>query len=268
MTRALFASLLLVACGDGSNLLVVDLRTDLVPGTEFSQADAVLIADGDSTGAIVTREALDSDNYIRGERLAEYDDIASGTYLAEVRLRDATGAVVAERATRVSVNSGTLAVTVLITRDCRGVMCPGEGDDPSETQCLAGQCVHPDCSPENPEACGMAFCNADADCSFSAPCVTGRCFAGACFAEPNEGACGEDEFCHPESGCEPAGTTCVAGVACDPGEICNRCHGLQHRQPRMSDSRSGKRREALSTGGRRVRRPRNLRWRLHGVSAR
>jgi len=93
LTRwGLLASFVLaVACDGGSNRLVVDLRTDLIPGIEFSSADVMV-----DSAVPISASMEPSADYVRGARLAELDGVSSGTHEVRVVLRLA-GDLVLER---------------------------------------------------------------------------------------------------------------------------------------------------------------------------
>lgn len=213
---------LVVACNSPGNTLVVDLRTDLAPGVEF---DAVRVErlEGDAAG-LFRLHAADADlDYVAGARVSELE-VPSGTASLRVAVLRA-GGVVVERPVLVEV-AGATAVTVVVSRDCRGVSCPDAGDDPSETACLAGNCVEPSCVEELPETC-EGICTNDAECPApAAACARAVCTtSGACLASPIVGECAAAEYCAPETGCAPrsGGTdaSCTDGVCtCPPGETC------------------------------------------------
>jgi len=225
MGWAVSMTLLFGGCTGSGAPLVIDLVTDLDPTVEF---DAVRVErlEGDSVGRFVLHAPAAGANYLAGERVSELEVVER-----DVRLRVALllgGDVVVERPVLVSVD-GPTAITVVVSRNCRGVSCPGAGDDPSETACLAGRCVDPTCVEENPAACEPT-CELDAECAApAAACATAHCTAaGVCLAAATEGACAPDEYCAAETGCEPrtgggAGGSCSDGgsCTCPPGETCS-----------------------------------------------
>jgi hypothetical protein len=224
---------LLAGCTSG-NELAVDVRTDLVPGVEF---DGVRVTvEGQ---APVERLARSGEDYGAPRRVAELTGLAPGRHVFQVELVQ-DGRPVLQR--RVSVRlEGNLIVVVVLSRDCRGVMCPRDGDDPTETECLGGRCVDPSCSEVDPALCGDAECTGASDCAPSAACVMPACVEGACLELPNTALCTADEYCQPGEGCVPlpgggdagmpsldagvdagtdAGSGCVEGAPCDTGEPC------------------------------------------------
>ena len=148
---------------------------------------------------MMTTSVLRGQSLADGRRIAEYDDLAPGTYELLVTLLDADGTVVSRRVI-VEVRA-SIGVTVLIARDCVGKVCPDSGDDPSFTQCFGGRCVLPTCSPEHLESCGTPECASDTECTGAVACSAPRCVAGACLDVPDDGACGAGERCSLARGC-------------------------------------------------------------------
>jgi len=194
---SLLAVLLASGCSDGGHELLVQVKTDLVPGIEFATVRAEAFTHGRQE-----RDAMLNDDFIAGIRVAEYDGLASGDYVVQVELLDAMGAVVMARLTRLSLSSD-YGLTVLMTRDCAGVTCPGSGDPATATACLGGRCVDETCSPEAPASCPAPECMADGDCAATAACATGRCIEGACFVDGDDTSCGAGSYCDVETGCAP-----------------------------------------------------------------
>jgi len=197
------AVLLFVGCESNRAELIVDARSDLVPGVEFS-AVVVRIVDAESVSRVVSPDERGGDEWLRGVRvgtLAVDEDT-----VVEARLLQA-GVVVVEARVRVTPETG--AVTVPLFRTCSGVTC-----DPTET-CARGACVDPACL-LNPaaEGCGgvPVECVDAAECDLvSSPCVAPTCEAGACVYETT--SCGEGAYCDPAAGCQPLPTpTLDAGV--------------------------------------------------------
>lgn len=183
---------LLTACSSSPASLVVDVRTDLVPGVEF---DVLRLAiDGESVALTTADATLD---YLAGARIAEIDELAPGTYRLTLTAA-ARGEPVLERNVLVQLH-GEHAVTVLMTRDCRDVTC-GAGQS-----CVGGSCVSESCTPETPAECPEPECFADADCGDpAATCASARCVEGACF-EHDDGGCGAGSFCRVDDGCRDRG---------------------------------------------------------------
>lgn len=191
----------LAACDSGEVVLVVDVKTDYVPGRQFFGVRTEL---GDADLAAVTaREdtfATLGDAYLEGQRVAELRGLTRGTVAVRVSLLDAMGEIIAARTTVVTLSSQQ-ALTVLITSSCQDVTCPGAMDDPALSACVGGRCVDPRCSPQTPEFCGAPGCRADADCDSPIACATGACVDSECFLALDDAQCGPSEFCDPQLGC-------------------------------------------------------------------
>ncbi|RLB46954.1 MAG: hypothetical protein DRJ42_26480, partial [Deltaproteobacteria bacterium] len=97
-------------------------------------------------------------------------------------------------------------VTVLMTRDCRGVACPGAGDDPLEAACLGGRCVDERCTPETPEFCPAPECGTSAECTdMISDCADRVCEDGTCFVSTDAAICiPPNNYCDPTAGCSVA----------------------------------------------------------------
>lgn len=191
------ASLFACACG-GSSALEIDVRTDLVPIDEMATVWLrVTHVDGSGEPVERTYTVAEADDFIGGVRVASLSDIGHGDVRIDVEVRDALGQVVLERPTLVTLENDR-AVTILLTRDCRGVTC---GDAGAPLACLSGTCTDPRCTPETPELCSSAECTADADCVFAAECSVGVCSNGVCLARPDDALCDEGLWCNPDEGC-------------------------------------------------------------------
>lgn len=195
-------ALALTGCTSSGFELIVDLRTDLRPGYDFAVVrTSVVEAPGPSVeGERRTLAAATTDDYVTGERVAELRELPAGSYLIAVELLDAASVVVAGRRARVDV-SGPRSVSVVITSECFGVRCPGVSDPPGATECSAGRCVSPECTADNPDACGVGGCTSDADCPAIVSCSVGRCTGGACFQAPDDARCPSGSYCDIIDGC-------------------------------------------------------------------
>jgi hypothetical protein len=208
---ALFACVALAAgCEQGSGSLAVDLRTDLVPGVEFIAARTEILPPGQlGPGAVgdpsVSTPATTIDRYALGVRIAELSGLPLGTRGVRVRLVDASGATVVERVTLVPIEARSI-VTIVITRDCRGVSCPRPADPAGATTCLGGRCVSPECRDTgDPFSCGAYECTSSAECIGDA-CADWECTAeGYCFSEAHRDRCPPGFWCNPDLGCLPTG---------------------------------------------------------------
>jgi len=183
-------------------LVLVDVRTDLSPGADFARVETLLARERitDTTEARrVTFSDYTGADFIVGRRVAEFRDVATGTAHLQVRLVESTGGTVVGRDMILDVQ-GDVAVTVVLTRSCATVLCPGPDDPITSTACQGGRCVDPRCSPENPDACGTLDCASDAECS-STGCVRGRCQDGVCFSVPDDALCASDQRCDAAGAC-------------------------------------------------------------------
>jgi hypothetical protein len=216
------------SCGTATPELAVDLRTDLLPGREFTVVRARLERlDATEVGR---REigAFAREDFIAGRRVADLDVPASGEYLLWVELLDGTGAIVAARPTRLAIE-GAVLVLVVISRDCQDRMCPTPADDPGASACFGGRCVDPRCRPDTPEICGTPECATDADCTSPVACAAPRCSGGICLIEARDSECAAGSVCHPERGCEAvpadAATDAGADAGSDAGTDAGVCPG-------------------------------------------
>ncbi len=212
-------ALALSACAPGSRFLDVDLVTDLVPGVEFTQVDTVVTPRGSTTGLTAHHDVASGQDFLAGERVADVPGLAPGELLVVVRLRRADGAVEIERTVVVDLVE-SMVVTVVASRDCRGVACPMAGDSPDATACLGSRCVPPQCFVESSASCGTPDCASAVDCPQTSTCARFECIDGACLARPTPGACTPAQYCAVERGCLPLEGSCLAGVACDTGNPC------------------------------------------------
>jgi hypothetical protein len=211
---------LVVALGSGCSddpgaSLLVDLRTDFAPQTDFQRVRTTLSASGGAPALLVEHNVTDGESYLMGVRVADYAEVAPGSVTLLVQLVKTSGSVVAEQSAAVEIRAD-LAVTVVVTRSCLGVECPGAGDDPMAIACLGGRCVVPECSPEHPELCGPSECTAPADCTGFSECAEASCELGSCLAVADDTRCEVGEFCDRMLGClsalEPDAGALDAGV--------------------------------------------------------
>lgn len=201
------ALLLLCLAGcESEAVLVVSLRTDLVGGLEVDRAATVV-----DDGTMASTPLSAADDLIGGRRVAELS-VAPGRRRVTVELSGPDG-FVARRTLLVDVRGAT-AVTAVITRSCRGVTCP-EASDAAATECLGGVCVPPECTPETPEFCPVAECEAPADCASGPMCTAPVCLGGACGLRADASAC-EGGVCDPDEGCVDAPPP-DAGLPMDAG---------------------------------------------------
>jgi len=185
------AAVMAAGCSDEQHDVLVELRTDLVPGVEFVAVRTSM----DEPVRLDDRSAVFGDDYLTGQRVAELIGVPAGDRRISVRLIDAGGALVAERRVRLTF-SEDLGVTVLVTRDCEGLAC-GVGQT-----CVGGRCTSEQClEGVADEQCAAPECTADADCISMSACAIPTCSEGLCLYAA--GACGPSEYCDVAAGCRP-----------------------------------------------------------------
>ena len=221
--------LLMAGCASEPSL-TIDLQTDLTPGLEFTQV--VTHISRSAPGAerdqllrdieLVVDVEPGDERFLDGDRIAEIAALPPGEYWVEVLLREADGRVLIRQTLGPVPVLDDTARTVRITRDCVGVECPGSGP-PGNLACLAGMCVDPRCSPEEPEFCPPLSCEEDADCTPPAiACADTRCVSGTCFVFSPGASCPDGSTCDADVGCAPTGRmppSCVTPV-CSTGNEC------------------------------------------------
>lgn len=206
---------LAASCAPSPRTLLVQLVSNLAPGREIDAVSVTVasgtLAEGSSEVPVPATASLG-----RPVRVASFPDLASGRHTITVTLR--LGRTVVQERRIVRDVDGATVVTVLMTRDCNGVMCPGAGD-PSAEACLGGRCVPPGCDEDHPELCPTPQCHADADCAgmgSTVACAPLRCSAsGTCFTQPDDGLCTSGQLCDSALGCVAIGSD--AGPATDAG---------------------------------------------------
>lgn len=182
-------ALLLGSCAPSAVDLVVDLRTDLLPGAEFGRV-RVIVQPGDTVEA---NASLDAD-YVDGVRTAELSDLEPGLHDVFLTLFEPTGAPLIEQRVIVELERDTV-LTVVLTRDCRDVAC---GED---ERCLRGACVDSECSALNPDRCPAPECMSDGECGSTSSCAIGRCVEGSCLLAVEDAMCDAGDRCDPDRGC-------------------------------------------------------------------
>ena len=187
---------LLAGCSDGIEL-AVDLQTDLLAGEEFDAIEVDL--DGEVT-TILAEGSYES-------RVRVYEtELAPGTYPLEIRLLNG-GREVVSSSHSVRLEH-PLIIFARLTRNCRDVTCPGTGDRPSETECLSGRCVDPECAVLGGDACPESECFRDTDCTSPVACATPVCAEGVCLEFAGSDTCLPGQRCDLDVGC--VDTTCSA----------------------------------------------------------
>jgi len=114
--------------------LIVQVRTDLDPGTELGWVRAQFL-ERDGTGVAQPELAAvdrwmhysDATNWGVGVRVAEVGGLVDGLYRGSVSIYDVDGGLIASRPVRVTLTGGTHVVTVLLVRDPMVVTPPQPG---------------------------------------------------------------------------------------------------------------------------------------------
>jgi hypothetical protein len=191
------ALLILLGCDAGDGGLYVHVRTDLLAGIEFSAVRTRL-----SRPAIEeVTAAFAGDPYLDGRRVAAFDSVPPGDLQLDVAVLRPDGTAALARPVRVAHSSTDTTITVVLTRGCRGAVCPGPGDAPDATVCLGSRCVPEGCADGTGAECPAPECARDSDCPApAAACATSRCTGGVCLAVGGVVA-GCDGICDPERGC-------------------------------------------------------------------
>lgn len=174
---------MLLGCGSDGTEIRVDLRTDYVPGGDFTTVVVSIGDDEQRTEVDFETDAFD------GIRVARFE-VPAGTHRIETRLLDGSGIEVDARLT-VADARGSTAITVLMDRSCQALQCEA---------CAAGRCIDPTCTPEAPELC-ESECMVDADCPTPSACGSAQCVEGSCWQRRDDSRCAADEWCSPDSGC-------------------------------------------------------------------
>lgn len=220
MRLALAFLLLLVGCDSGTSRgdLVVRVKSDLQPGFEFTEVRTSLegsptASDGEQTVRALTAE---HSSYLAGREVAVFEGVLGADPVVRVRVM-AGEVVLADRHAIARIpNGGAAVLTVLVTRDCQGVTCPGVAGAANETECVGGACVPRSCTPESPGTCPPPPCSRDSDCSSGGiECALGRCADGRCLLAADESLCGAGQHCALSSGC--VGSVGDSGVPDDAG---------------------------------------------------
>lgn len=205
MRSSIAALLLLSACGPSTHRLVVEVRSDLGPGVEFTRVRTELAARRED------RAAARGEDYVTGVRVAELDGLEPGSHTVVVSLLDGADVVV-DRELRVEVREDT-AVVVVLTRSCQTIECPSAGGEPSLSTCVAGTCVDPRCVEEG-SFCPPRECTGNDECGAAAACARSTCEDGVCFSVGDDAMCGAGEHCDPDEGCRlPGGGSPDGGLA-------------------------------------------------------
>lgn len=188
---------LLAGCEcNGNHGLIVDLRSNFVPGIEFDAVRTEIWGSDNRSPEVATDTVVRWTDPVReGVRIAEAPVLAEGRYTVSATLLRA-GSVIAQRSVIVTFET-SLVITMLVTRDCFNVICP----DP--LTCLVGVCVPQDCLDGSTfDGCPAVTCSGDDMCPpFPIECTDALCLEGRCYPFPDHEECGEAEWCNPDEGC-------------------------------------------------------------------
>ncbi|QQR90797.1 MAG: VCBS repeat-containing protein [Myxococcales bacterium] len=200
--------------------LSVQLRTDMVAGIEFSLVrtelfEGALGAEGTAYRVLDDQVPAQDADLISGLTLGAFENVEPEVVTVRVSLLDGSGESVVARPVQIKT-ADLQSVTIVITRDCQNVTCPGP-DDPILLACLSGACVDPRCSPETPELCGQPSCTEDSDCGSEASCAVGQCLAGSCLFAAVASSCDDGLWCNPDSGC--------TAIVADPPRLLSPLNG-------------------------------------------
>ncbi len=231
-SRFLFAGLsvfgAIASCKSSGVSLSVDLRTDYVPGREIGSVVTEVVPDG--SGALNAEHPISAaeKQFVEGARIADFGDVPKGQVSVRVRVLSPTGEPLVERLARLSID-GDYALTMVITRNCEGIVCPEPGGDTAASTCDRGKCVRPECTVVTTKFCAPPECSKNDDCHTDATCVDAHCAAGTCLFLPNDGKCKAGQTCDVARGCQPPdGPACTATssteLKCDDG-IDDDCDG-------------------------------------------
>jgi len=219
MWRRLALFVLMAACsGDsGGPRLSVILQTDFAPGREVGVVRTRVMRGG-VVAARVEHAVDPEEDYVTGALVGD-SRVTTGTHDVLVELLAPDGSVVAERNTRVTVQSD-YALVVVISRTCAEIEC-------GEMGCYSGRCVDAECSPLDPGACGAAECSVNDDCGSAPACVRVLCERGECLRAPDDSFCRSGERCDLVRGCTSGGPMGCLPADCDDGNPCTdeRCEG-------------------------------------------
>ncbi len=196
-TCALLAVASGVGCWDDRVAFWVDLRTDFVPGSEFATVETETEAPGNVRHAPPFRATV-FQQFDRGVRVAVFDEMTRSTTFVRMTLVDRAGAPIATRRARVQLDYPS-TYTMLVTRACRDVSCPGPADPADATECLGARCVTPACVPGY--GCTVDGCARAADCPSGAGCASPGCVDGVCWLAPDRDRCAPLQYCHVAVGC-------------------------------------------------------------------
>ena len=213
--RCSICCLLLLGCSSQVELSV-ELKTDFVPGVEFSGVRVLV------DGRVEEVPVFANELFSGRKQVANFTNLSSKSdRLTRVELITPQGEVIAKRTALVK-NVRSSQVSVIISRSCREANC-AEG-----TTCAGGMCVPVDCILGGDASCPEIECSTVVDCaSATESCLEASCERGVCLYNQRPSSCEEGRFCSPNGGCTsialPCGTSCMDEDPC----TVDRCIGVK-----------------------------------------
>jgi hypothetical protein len=198
------------SCKSKGVALSVDLRTDYVPGREIGDIVTEVAPDGSGAQSVNHPISSGEKQFVEGTRIADFGDLPSGNISVKVKVLSPDGSQLVERVARLSI-SGDYALTMVISRNCEGIVCPEPGGDTFASTCDRGKCVRPECTVVTTKFCAPPECSKDDDCKTDVACVEPHCTLGTCLFLPNDSKCKPGQTCDVARGCFPPDTgSCTA----------------------------------------------------------
>ena len=204
--RTAFAIGLLATCTctEDARVLIVDVRTDLIPGAEFSGVEVSV------GGQTEQRLVSMGDDWHAGIRVARFVDPAGDPVTLSVRaIKDGSLVIARNASLRVAGNVG---ITITLTRTCAGITCPGPSDSPSASACIGGRCVDERCLTGTEPTCDID----SAECTDSSGCPSIGCANRVCEVG---GFCFVSSTSCDEGICDPVSGMCVEMLEPDAGPM-------------------------------------------------
>ncbi len=196
--------------------LVVELVTDLAPGEAFVEVRTELLDGRGQSLRQVTEDAVAGQRWQwPARRVAEMLELGEGRYELRVSLRDAGGRAVLGRRYSIALRAGRVRrFLAVLSSECLGVSCPGDGDEATRTECHGGRCVAPGCVQGDEAACGApSTCEEGVSCDTGRPGCAGQCVAGLCWAACRVADGGAAEG-GTDGGNTAGGTGCTSTMDC------------------------------------------------------
>jgi hypothetical protein len=175
--------------------LLVALRTDYIPGSEFTQIDVHVTG----TDKHVRSEACAQGkcaSFAQAKLVGSFQDLPQqGGRRVEVTLLDAKGKAIASDSGVID-HSERMALVLWITRSCADVSCG------AEQRCLGTSCVDARCTDGTQSECRdlQQSCHDDSECPTPA-CGAAHCEQGLCELEVTGDTCTGGLVCVPSVGC-------------------------------------------------------------------